>query len=408
MIDTLGNALNSLFCLWNNEAFAPIFLAFGNLMHNRDYQQCSRCVMDTTDLQITFDEHGHCNHCTEFLDKRSKHQYQGGESDMALDRLVESIKRAGKGNEYDCVIGVSGGTDSSYLAYIALERGLRPLAVHMDNGWNSEKAVQNIRNITKKLGIEYESYVLDWESFRELQLAFLRASVPEAETPTDMAIPAALHYFAAKFDIKYIISGGNLATEGILPKSWHYNAKDMKYFNHIVTTFGRADVRDFPTFGYRKEMYYKLVKGIKMVYPLNFVPFVKADANQLLKEKFDWQSYGGKHYESRYTRFIQSFYLYKKFGIDYRRAGFASRICTGEIDRDTAIERLRTQPYEDARIEADKQFIAKKLSISTEELERLIDLPGKWYWDYPNDDKKLGVIYNVYRKLFKKEKLGSF
>ncbi len=396
------------FPLLDIEAVGHYFYLITSFMPTKSYRQCSRCVMDTTDLQITFDKDGQCNHCVEFLNKRSKHKYQGKESDESLDRMIDAIKRAGKGNEYDCVIGVSGGTDSSYLAHIVLERGVRPLAVHMDNGWNSDKAVLNIKNITKKLGIEYESYVLDWEGFKDLQLSFLRASVPEAETPTDMAIPAALHYYAAKYNIKYIISGGNLATEGILPKSWHYNAKDLKYFNHIHNTFGSGSTKNFPTFGYRKEMYYKLIKGIRMIYPLNFVPFVKEDANQFLKEKFDWKAYGGKHYESRYTRFIQSYYLYEKFGIDYRRAGLATQICAGEITRDKAIEQLTTKPYDLPKIEVEKQYIAKKLSISTDELEAIINLPAKWYWDYPNDDKKLGFIYDAYRRIFKKEKLGSF
>lgn len=364
--------------------------------------------MDTTDLQITFDEKGHCNHCIEFLEKRAKHKYQGKESDESLDRMVEAIKRAGKGNDYDCIIGVSGGADSSYLAYIAKQKGLTPLAVHMDNGWNSEKAVRNIKNITMKLGIDYESYVLDWEAFKDLQLSFLRASVPEAETPTDVAIPAALHHFAAKYNVKYIISGGNLATEGILPKSWHYNAKDSKYFNHIHRTFGDGSLKNFPTFGYKKEMYYKLVKGIRMVYPLNFVPFVKEDSNKILKEKFDWKSYGGKHYESRYTRFIQSYYLYEKFGIDYRRVGLAAQICAGEISRENAIEHLKIKPYAAEKIEEDKQYISKKLSIPRDEFEKILNLPAKWYWAYPNDDKKLGFIYNAYRRIFKKEKLGWF
>jgi N-acetyl sugar amidotransferase len=377
-------------------------------MQTKSYRQCSRCVMDTTDLQITFDKNGHCNHCIEFLDKRAKYKYHGKESDESLDRIVEAIKRAGKGNDYYCIIGVSGGTDSSYLAYVAQQKGLRPLAVHLDNGWNSEKAVQNIKSITKKLGIDYESYVLDWETFREVQLSFLRASVPEAETPTDVAIPAALHYFAAKHNVKYIISGGNLATEGILPKSWHYNAKDFKYFNHIHKTFGKGSIRNFPTFGYKKEMYYKLVKGIRIIYPLNFVPYVKEETVEILKANFDWKSYEGKHYESRYTRFIQSYYLYVKFGIDYRRAGLATQICAGEISRDDAVEQLKCKPYDAQKIEEDKQYIAKKLSISTDELERIINLPAKWYWDYPNDDKKLGFIYDAYRKIFKKEKLGSF
>jgi tRNA(Ile)-lysidine synthase TilS/MesJ len=230
--------------------------------------------MDTTDLEITFDENGYCNHCTEFLNIRGKYNYQGKDSDDKLERMVGEIKRAGKGSAYDCVIGLSGGSDSSYLAYIAKEQGLRILAVHMDNGWNSEEAVANIKNITKKLGIDYESYVLEWEEFKDLQLSFLKASVPEAETPTDIAIIAALYYFAAKYNVKYIMGGGNLATEGILPKSWHYNARDLRYFNYINRTFGGRRLRKFPTFEYKKEMYFKLIKGIRMIYPINYVPYL--------------------------------------------------------------------------------------------------------------------------------------
>ena len=370
--------------------------------------QCTRCVMDTTDIEIIFGENGYCNHCTEFLDNRAKHAYQGDESDNAFDRIAERMKRAGKGRDYDCIMGVSGGRDSSYLAYVVKQKGLRPLAVHLDNGWNSDQAVLNIRNIVTKLEIDYDSYVLDWEEFKDLQLSFLKASVPEAETPTDVAIVAALHYFAAKYDIKYIVSGGNLATEGILPKSWHYNAKDLKYFNYIHKTFGVHNLKTFPTFGYKKEAYYKLIKGFRISYPLNFVPYVRADVNRLLKNELGWEYYGGKHYESRYTRFIQSYYLYEKFRIDYRRASLSTQICIGEIDRGDAIERLRSKPYDPAIIELEKQYISKKLGVSLVEFERIVNLPAKWYWDYPNDDNKLGFIYDAYRKLFKKEKLGSF
>lgn len=377
-------------------------------MRTRDYQICTRCVMDTTDLEITFDENGHCHHCAEFLEKRAKHKYQGKESDETLDRLVEDMKRAGKGSEYDCVMGVSGGTDSSYAAYIAREKGLRVLAVHLDNGWNSEEAVQNVKNIAQKLDIEYESYVLDWEEFKDLQLAFLKASVPEAETPTDMAIPGALHYYAAKYNVKYILSGGNFATEGILPPSWHYNAKDMKYFNYIQKTFGQKKLKKFPTFGFEKEMYYKLIKGIKIIYILNYVPYVKEDAMEFLKKELNWKYYGGKHYESKYTGFIQSYYIYEKHSIDYRRATLSSQICLGDVSREDALEQLKAKPYTDEKVEEEKLYIAKKLQISNKEFEDILNLPAKWYWDYPNDKKKLGFIYDTYRKLFKKEKLGSF
>jgi N-acetyl sugar amidotransferase len=374
----------------------------------RSYQECSRCVMDTTDPHITFDSAGRCCHCIEFLNKRAKHSYHGKESDHALDKLFEIIRSSGRGKKYDCVIGVSGGVDSSYLAYIIKERGLRPLAVHMDNGWNSEKAVVNIKNITRKLGIDYDSYVLDWEEFKNLQLSFLKASVPEAETPTDVAIPAALHLVAAKHRIQYILSGGNLATEGILPKSWHYDVRDLKYFNYIHRRFGTRPLKTFPTFGYKKEIFYKVVKGMRMAYPLNYVPFIKDEAIQLLREKFDWRPYGGKHYESTYTKFIQSYYLYEKFKIDYRRATLSTQICVGEIDRDQAVEQLRCRPYKPEEIEASKQYIAKKLGIDRDELERILHLPPRWYWDYPNDERRLSFIYDAYRRLFKREKLDRF
>ena len=377
-------------------------------MRTRSYQLCTRCVMDTTDLEITFDEKGWCNHCTGFLNKGTRHKYQGEESDRALDDVIDAIKRSGKRAEYDCIIGVSGGADSSYMAYIAKQQGLRPLAVHMDNGWDSDKAVTNIKNVTKKLEIDYESYVLDWEELKDLQLAFLKASVPEAETPTDVAIAASLHYFAAKYNIKYIISGGNLATEAILPKSWHYDVKDLKYFRYIHKTFGSGVLKGFPTFGYKKEMYYKLVKGIRMLYPLNSVPFVKTAAMKLLSEQLEWQPYGGKHHESRYTMFIQSYYLYEKFGIDYRRVGLATQICTGEVSRGDAIGQLETRPYEIEQINQEKQYISKKLGVSLDEFESIIGRPPKWYWDYPNDEKQLSFIYDVYRKLFGKEKLDRF
>jgi 7-cyano-7-deazaguanine synthase in queuosine biosynthesis len=263
--------------------------------------------MDTTDPLIFFDEKGQCNHCTEFLDKRARHQYRGAVSDEALQAIIAEMKHAGAGKEYDCVVGLSGGIDSCYAAYICRQHGLRVLAVHMDNGWNSEEAVQNIRTIAEKLQVGYESYVLDWEEFKDLQLAFLKASVPEADTPTDIAILASLHKVAAQYGVKYIISGGNFATEGILPKCWHYNAKDLRYFNHIQKKFGTRKLRKFPTFGFQKEMYYKLVKRMKMVYMLNLVPYDKDATMSFLQKELDWKYYGGKHYESKYTGFIQSY-----------------------------------------------------------------------------------------------------
>jgi N-acetyl sugar amidotransferase len=363
------------------------------------YQECVRCVMDTSDPEISFDENGYCNHCTEYDNKTSKLIYNGKASDEQLAFWAEKIKNSGKGNEYDCVVGISGGIDSCYAAYQVKQLGLRALMVHMDNGWNSETSVKNIKHVVSKLGFGYQSYVLDWEEFKDLQLAFLKASVPEAETPTDIAIPAALHKIAAENKVKYIISGGNFATEGILPKSWHYNAKDVTYLKAIQKKFGTRPLRTFPTFGYLKEMYYKFFKGIKTIYLLNYVHYSKKDAIKLLEDKLDWKYYGGKHYESRYTGFLQSYILPVKFNIDYRRATLSTQICAGEIGREEAVNELKNPSYNLDQVNVDKPYICKKLGITVEEFDAIMKEPAKTHHDYPNDQKKLEFIYSMYRKL---------
>jgi N-acetyl sugar amidotransferase len=364
--------------------------------------------MDTTDPVITFDDNGVCNHCTEYLSVRAAYSYKGKETDNQFHSLIAKIKADGKNRSYDCVVGLSGGVDSSYVAYLAKQNGLRVLGVHMDNGWNSEEAVQNIKNIAQILGIDYESYVLNWEEFKDIQLAFLKASIPEADTPTDIAILSSLHKVAKKYGVKYIISGGNFATEGILPKYWHYNAKDLTYFNFIQKNFGKLKLNSFPTFGFMSEMYYKLVRKIKMVYLLNFVPYNKTEAIQLLEKELKWKDYGGKHYESKYTGFIQSYYLFKKFSIDYRKATLSSQICANSITRAEALEILKNNPYNEDKINREIEFIAKKLGVTTDQLHEIINLAPKWYEDYPNDEKWLKYVYDSYRKIFKKEKLASF
>jgi hypothetical protein len=236
----------------------------------------------------------------------------------------------------------------------------------------------------------------------------MKASVPEAETPTANGIIAVLHQAASKHGIKHIVSGGNFATEGILPAHWHYNAKDMTYLKHIQNKFGTKKLKKNPYFGFQNEMYFKLAKGIKMVYLLNTLDYVKDDAMELLQDKLAWQYYGGKHYESLYTGFIQSYYLPKKFNIDYRRATFASQICTKEITREQAIKELESLPYNLEQVEREKVAIAKKWEISVEELDAILERPAKWYTDYPNSEKFLKTVYDTYRKIFKKEKLASF
>ncbi|MES2799085.1 MAG: N-acetyl sugar amidotransferase [Bacteroidota bacterium] len=375
---------------------------------NQTYQICNRCVMDTSDPEITFDSSGNCSHCNDFLLRRIHHKYQGEATDESFQQLITAIKRDGKGKKYDCIIGISGGIDSSYVALVAKQNGLRILGVHVDNGWNSDLAVQNIRNIVQKLDIEYQTFVLDWKEFKDLQLAFLKASVPEAETPTDIAMLGALHQIAEQHGVKYIISGGNFATEGILPAAWHYNAKDMRYLNYIQKTFGKLKLRKFPKFGVLQETYYKLVKRTKMVYLLNYIDYAKEQAMITLEQELAWKYYGGKHYESKYTGFIQSYYLFEKFGIDYRRATLSSQILTKEISREAAIEQVKPLPYKLEVVAEEKKYIAKKLGVSIDEFEEILKRPAKWYWDYPNSKGQLNFIYNTYRRIFKKEKLASF
>lgn len=364
------------------------------------YRECVRCVMDTSDPGISFDEVGRCNHCREYEERTSKLTYRGPASQRELEALVARMKQDGRKSEYDCVLGISGGVDSCYAAYVAKSLGLRPLAVHMDNGWDSDTAVRNIKNVVARLGIDYQSYVLDWDEFKDLQLAFLRASVAEIETPTDMAIPATLHRVAAANRVRFIVSGGNYATEGILPRAWHYDAKDVRYLSAIHDRYGTRKLRSFPTFGYWSEAYFKLIKGIRFVYLLNYVPYAKAEAMKWLESEVGWKSYGGKHHESKITAFVQSYVLPGKFNIDYRRATLSTQICTGEVSRQYALEQLRQSPYDPATIDGDMEYVAKKFGISRDELVEILALPRRSYCDYPNDQRFLEVVYRTYWRFF--------
>lgn len=369
------------------------------MMEVKDYQQCLRCVMDTSDPNIRFDNHGYCNHCTGFLATLAERDANLRFSPEGLKNEVYRIKQAGKGGPYDCVLGVSGGIDSSYTAWYLKSLGLRTLLVHLDNGWNAEEAVQNIKNLAEVLGFDYESVVLNWKEFRDLQLSFLKASVIEAETPTDIAIPGALHRVAANYKVRFIISGGNMSSEGILPKHWHYNAKDTTYLNAVHKAFGKEKLRSFPYFGFKEETYYKLVRDIRMIYLLNYIPYDKEQAMDLLKKELNWKYYGGKHHESRYTKFVQSYLLPVKFNLDYRRATFSSQICAGQMTREEALERLQLPAFNAATIAQDLDYVAKKLGISRAELDEIIQQPPKTYRDYPNDEKRLTFFYNLYRRL---------
>lgn len=360
------------------------------------YQQCVRCVMDTTDREIAFDKEGRCNHCTDYFQRLAGLTYHGKASDEELERIVGVIRAAGRSSDYDCLVGISGGIDSTYAAYTLKNLGLRTLCVHMDNGWDSEISVRNIKHVVSKLALDYQSHVLDWDRFKDLQVSFLRASVPEAETPTDNAIQGVVYGAAKKHNIKYVISGGNFATEGIFPKSWHYDAKDAKYLRAIHTRFGTTDLQGFPIFSPWDWIYYKLM-GINTIYLLNYVPYSKKLALEVLEGELAWRYYGGKHYESRYTGFIQSYLLFQKFKIDYRRPTLSTQICAGEVSREDALGELAFKPYDPIKIEQEVQYFCKKLGISLSEFREIVAAPPKTYEDYPNQKAFLELLYGTYR-----------
>jgi N-acetyl sugar amidotransferase len=374
-----------------------------SITNSRSYQQCKRCIMDTTDPEIYFDNDGNCNHCNAFFKLAPNYIYQGEASDKKLSELVEKIKKDGKKSDYDCIIGVSGGVDSTYVAYIAKKLGLRILAFHFDNGWNSELAVKNIENIVKKLDVDYQTWVVDWIEFRDIQLSFLKSSLANAETPSDHAFLAATYHLCKKHNVKYFLSGSNFATEGILPKSWGYNAKDVKHLKAVHKQFGKIPFKTYPLLGFYKEFYYTYIKKIKMIRLLNYIPYVKEDAMKVIEKELGWVYYGGKHYESIFTRFFQAYYLPKKFNFDKRLAHLSTLICAGEITRDKALEEIQKDAYPPDLLVTDKLYVEKKLGLNSNELENIINAPAKHYTDYPNDSKRLKFIYKVYYKLRRKK-----
>jgi N-acetyl sugar amidotransferase len=355
--------------------------------------------MDTTDSEITFDAKGNCNHCNSYFELAPAYLHTENDWLNNLKKLVAEIKLNQKNSEYDCIVGVSGGVDSSYVAYWAKKLELRVLTVHLDNGWNSEMAVKNIENIVTKLGYDYQTWVIDWEEFRDLQIAFLKASVANAEIPTDHAFLAAIYELCAKYNIKYILSGSNFVTERILPKSWGYNAKDLKHLNAIHDQFGKVKFDTYPRLGFFKEFYYTYVKGIKMIRLLNYLPYNKAEAMEVIKKELGWQYYGGKHYESIFTRFFQAYILPVKFNIDKRKAHLSTLICSGQITREQALEEMKQETYPSEMLARDKEYVIKKLGLSPEEFEAIMAAPPKSYKDYPNQEAFLKLVYKAYYKI---------
>ncbi|GAB4503735.1 MAG: N-acetyl sugar amidotransferase [Anaerolineales bacterium] len=348
-----------------------------------EYRICTRCIMDTSDPQIVFDENGVCNHCHDY-DRQMAQKVIPGEAGRAyLERLVERMKRDGRGKPYDCIIGVSGGVDSTYVAYLVKKKmGLRPLAVHMDNGWDSELAVKNIEEALKRLGIDLYTEVLDWEEFRDLQVAFLKASTPDSEIPSDHAIWAVLGNMADKLKVKYIVSGFNVRTESHLPRPWSYGHFDWKYIRSVHKRFGSRPLKTFPHIGF--FTYYRRLLTHRRVDILNYIDYDKAEAMRILEKELGWRYYGGKHHESIYTRFYQGYILPTKFGYDKRRCHLSSLVCSGAMTRHAALAELDKPTYAPAAQEEDREYVIKKLGLTDAEFQAILDAPKKSFWDYPS------------------------
>lgn len=344
--------------------------------------------MDTSDSGIVFDERGWCDYCNNYYDNIVPNWHPDERGEREIMAQVEQIKRDGKGRDHDCLIGLSGGVDSSYVTYIAKEKfGLRPLLYHVDAGWNSQQAVNNIEKLVDGLDLDLFTEVVDWPEMRDLQLAFFKANVPHLDTPQDHAFFAGLYNFAAKNNVKYILTGANYSTECVRePLEWHYHASDLRQLKDIHRRFGTRPLKKFPLAGiFRFKIWYRFAKGVRVVKPLNSIPFHKEEAMNELVEKFGWQKYAHKHYESRFTRFYESYWLPTKFGYDKRRAHFSSLILTGQLDRSEALEKIAIPAYNPETIAEDFEYIATKLGITVQELRALHDGPKKTFRDYKND-----------------------
>lgn len=356
----------------------------------RPYQRCTRTIMDTTDPDIWFDEHGVSSHAIHFDEHFAPELIpaQRGERLGELEELAETIKKAGKGKPYDCVIGVSGGVDSTYLTLQAVRLGLRPLIVHFDSGWNSELAAGNIHNLVTTLGLDLYTQVVDWREMKDLQLSFFKASLANLDIPTDHAFSYVAYQQAKKYGIKYILSGGNAATESVLPEAWGYSASDSKHLKAVQRRFGTVKLKTYPIMGmFARYIWYPMVRRIQTVRPLNYMPYIYTDAKKDIAESVGWRDYGGKHYESVFTRYFQGYYLPHKFGYDKRLAHYSSLILSGQITRDEALALMDTTNYPEDLRRQDHEFIAKKLGVSVEGLEALIALPPVDYTAYPNSDR---------------------
>lgn len=372
-------------------------------LHKHPYQVCAKSVMDTTDPLIKFDDEGVCNHVRYYEEWEKNSKLTTIAAELAMVEMVEKLKKEGEGKEYDCIMGLSGGVDSSYMAWFVTKKlGLRALVVHVDTGWNSELAVNNIQSIVQKLNLDLHTLVIDWEEMRDLQLSFFKSSIANLDVPQDHCFTASLYKEARKYGIKYIMNGSNMSTESILPNAWGYSSSDSIHLLGIHKLFGKTKLKTYPIYTlFNKYFYYPYVLKMKTITPLEWIEYNKEEAKQFLMDELGWRDYGGKHYESKFTKFFQAHYLPAKFGYDKRKAHLSSLIVSGQMTRDEALSELRKPLYEPAELEEDIRYFSKKIGITLDEYNKIMALPPKSYTDYPNGVKLEERISKIIRFLSK-------
>lgn len=350
--------------------------------------------MDTTDSNIVFDEKGVCDHCNTFYKDIKPFWHTDERGHNALNEIVKKIKKEGQGKEFDCLMGMSGGIDSSYLLYMMVEKyGLRPLVFHVDAGWNSQIAVNNIEKLVDGLGLDLYTEVIDWEEMKSLQLAFFKSGVPHVDTPQDHSFFATMYKFASQHNIKHILTGGNYSTECVRnPLEWMYYQSDSIQLKDIYKKHGDGKLKNYPVTNILwHKVYLPYIKGIKLIRPLDFIPYNKDEAMQLLVEKYGYQKYPQKHFESRFTRFYEAYWLTEKFGYDTRKVQYSSLILTGQMTREEALEKLKQPAYNPDTIKEEFEYVATKLGITVEELQSYFDGPNRTYKDYRSQES----VYNL-------------
>lgn len=372
-------------------------------MNGRSHQVCSNCIMDTTDPSITFDEQGRCDYCRNYYDNIAPHWHPDEASEQRLADVVAEIKTSQRGRDYDCLIGLSGGVDSSYVAHIAKNKlGLRPLLYHVDTGWNSDVSVSNIQRLVEGLGLDLFTEVIDWEEMKDLQLAFFKAQVANIDIPQELGLFSSLYNFAVRRKFKYVLTGANYSTECVRePHEWGaYYPTDMRFVRDVHRRFGTRPLRTFPTADILTyKVYYRYLKGLKIIRPLNDIPYVKAAAAEELIRLYGWRPYAQKHHESRFTRFVECYWLPKKFGFERRKAHLSSLILTGQMTRAEALQRVASPELDEHTMKEEFDFVAKKLSLSPAELQSLFEGKNKTYRDYKNKERLITLGTTLMRAL---------